>query len=230
MNKYTTQQLNDLYQKLPEDLKEIIASVDSTAIIQEIGKDHGLHIDQLGELGSETGYVLMGITAPTQFVTNLTSRLKIDRLIANTIANDINEKIFSKVRESLKKIQTENKEIGPTAKEILTGIPAQPGSQIHQQIKDETLSAIEKPESVVVTSKFPGTATSAPKINPVITQYQKNQPITTPAAINILEEKMKNSINIPKSETVVKNLPTDTPVRLSQIKSKPATDPYRETL
>ncbi len=48
--------------------------------------------------------------------------------------------------------------------------------------------------------------------------------------INILEEKMKNSINIPKSETVVKNLPTDTPVRLSQIKSKPATDPYRETL
>ena len=51
----TKQQLLERYQKLPEDLKEAIFSVETTEIIQKISKKYGLLIDKMGELASETG-------------------------------------------------------------------------------------------------------------------------------------------------------------------------------
>ena len=90
--------------KLPEDLKNAIFSIDSAETIQAIGKKSNLPIDKIGELADETGLVMLGLTHPNNFISNLAERLKLDKESARKIAEEINTQIFAKVRESLKKI------------------------------------------------------------------------------------------------------------------------------
>ncbi len=210
--KHTTEQLNKIYQGLPEDLKDIIASVDSTTIIQDVGGKYNLHIDQIGELGSETGLVLMGITPPAQFVTNLASRMKVDRLIANEIANEINEKIFSRVRESLKKAQTLNVEPEKTATEEVSGIP---DTDTTERMKQDTLKAIEKPESIPVKTRFPESSVQQKS-------FEK---------LDIIKERLSSPVIIPKSETTVAK-PTEEPRSITHIppQKQKQVDPYREII
>ena len=52
----------------------------------------------------EAGYVMLGVTHPNDFIGNLAERLEVDKEKARAIAQEINEQIFKKVRESLRKI------------------------------------------------------------------------------------------------------------------------------
>ena len=70
--------------------------------MREIGEKHGLHIDKIGELASETGLVFLGLTRPQEFVSNLAERLGVAREAARDIAADVNERVFLPVREHLK--------------------------------------------------------------------------------------------------------------------------------
>ena len=94
----------ELESKLPSDLKTAIYSADSSTAIENISKKYGLHIDQMGKLAEETGLVMLGVTHPKDFISNLAGRLGVDQLTAKSIARDVNEQIFKKVRESLMKI------------------------------------------------------------------------------------------------------------------------------
>lgn len=102
--KHTPEQLLEIYDKLPKDLKDAIFSVDSAEIIQAIGKKYNLPIDKTGELADETGLVMLGLTHPNNYISNLTQRLNTDKETAKKIADEINTQIFAKIRESLKKI------------------------------------------------------------------------------------------------------------------------------
>jgi len=104
MSKLTPQQLREIYLKLPEDLKAAIFNVNSADIIQAIGKKYNLTIDKIGEVADETGLVMLGLTHPNNFISNLAERLKIDKESARKIAEEVNSQIFAKVRESLRKI------------------------------------------------------------------------------------------------------------------------------
>jgi hypothetical protein len=129
MSKYTPEQLLEFYKKLPKDLQEAIINIDTPGIIQAIGKKYNLPIDKTGELADETGLVMLGLTHPNNFISNLTQRLDTDKETARKIGEEINNQIFAKVRESLKKVH----EINPTP-EI---VPA----------KEEILKEIEKDET-----------------------------------------------------------------------------------
>ena len=52
----------------------------------------------------EAGYVMLGVTHPNEFIANLAERLEVDKEKARAIAQEINEQIFKKVRDSLRKI------------------------------------------------------------------------------------------------------------------------------
>jgi hypothetical protein len=128
MTKLTSQQLKEIYQKLPEDLKDAMFSVDSAEIIQSLGKKYNLAIDKTGELADETGLVMLGLTHPRDFISNLSQRLGVDKETARKIAEEINQQIFAKVRDSLKKIHG------------IGAAPTQPPP------KEEILKEIEKEE------------------------------------------------------------------------------------
>src|SRR3989338_6990227 len=104
MQNYTDQQIAQMYDNLPEDLKDSIFSVDTTSVINEIGRKYGLAIDKIGDLANETGMVMLGVTHPNEFIGNLTERLEVDKEKARAIAQEINEQVFKKVLDSLRKI------------------------------------------------------------------------------------------------------------------------------
>ncbi|RJQ32906.1 hypothetical protein C4572_00340 [Candidatus Parcubacteria bacterium] len=104
MKNLSEQEIAQMYDNLPEDLKDSIFSVDTTSAVNLLGRKYNLMVDKIGELGNETGMVMLGVTHPNEFIPNLAQRLEIDKETARAIAGDINEKIFKKVRDSLRKI------------------------------------------------------------------------------------------------------------------------------
>src|SRR3990167_2108635 len=92
------------YDALPDDLKTALFSSAVTNNILGTGRKYGLHVDKIGELADETGLVMLGITPPGEFIRNLTRRLELDPEKAKAVAEEINQKIFQPVRESLKKV------------------------------------------------------------------------------------------------------------------------------
>jgi len=102
--KLSPEQIKKRLQKLPEDLKDAIFSEENTTVLLAIGKKYNLPIDKIGELSTATNYIILGAIKPGEYIAELAKRLEVDKEVARKIAHDVNEKIFSKIRESLKKI------------------------------------------------------------------------------------------------------------------------------
>ncbi len=119
--------LMDRFERLPKTLREAISSIETADNIQEIGEKYKLHIDQVGKLGSETGLVMLGFTRPYLFPAKVAQALNIPREEASKIAQDINEKIFSQIREFIQSpisenIDLKNKPDNQIFKEKMTGL------------------------------------------------------------------------------------------------------------
>src|SRR3989339_1630718 len=104
MKNFTEEQIEIMYKNLPNDLKTVFFSANKDETIESIGRKHNLTIDKIGELANETGMVMLGVTHPNEFIGNLAERLEVDKEKARAIAQKINEQVFKKVRESLRKI------------------------------------------------------------------------------------------------------------------------------
>ena len=137
---YTQEELRERYLKLPKQLQDALFSVDSAEAIRQIGEKHKLMIDKIGLLADETGYVMLGLTHPKDFISRIVERLGVDQKTSRELAEEINEKIFSPVREHLKKLhglgeEIEKPEIEKPKSENLT--------EDLTKEKEETLKAIE---------------------------------------------------------------------------------------
>ena len=100
----TREELLKKIKALPKDLQDAFFSDEISEAIIEVGKKHNLRIDKIGELGDETSSVMIGETPPNMYIKNLAARLEVDGEKAKAIAEDINQKVFQPVRNSLKKI------------------------------------------------------------------------------------------------------------------------------
>lgn len=121
--KYTKEQIQDNFDKLPKEVQDAIVSNDTFKNLQSIGQKYQLHIDQAGELGSETGLLMMGLTPPSQFADNLVERLRIGKDTASQITTDVNIQILQPLKEHLMSLtSTENQEEGLTKDDILNEI------------------------------------------------------------------------------------------------------------
>jgi len=98
------QEVQDKFDNLPKDLKGAIFSVETGKNVADIGGEYKLTIDKIGILGNEASLVMLGLTHPNDFVSNLAKRLDIDKAKAEEIASDVNERIFKKVRDSLRRV------------------------------------------------------------------------------------------------------------------------------
>ena len=110
MKNFTEEQIAQMYDNLPEDLKDAIFGLEMNEIVERIGRENQLNIEQIGDLANETGMVMLGVTHPNEFIGNLTERLEVDKEKARAIAGEINEQVFKKVRESLRKIHNMREE------------------------------------------------------------------------------------------------------------------------
>lgn len=101
---YTPEIIEQKFNALPDDVKNVLSSEQTAAALDEIGTKNGLLEDRVDVLVNETGYILLGLSHPSQFIGNLTTKMGISRENAEHIAKAVNEEIFAAVRESLKKI------------------------------------------------------------------------------------------------------------------------------
>ena len=202
MENLNPQQLKELYKKLPKDLQDAIFSADSGEVLRDIAKRRGLAIDKSGALADETGSVMLGLTAPREFIPNLKRRLGVDEKTAREIAVDVNDKIFAKVRESLKKIH---------------GIGSEDGGETSGAEKEEKSKEPSKPETS-------GGENTEEKVPDIIKGSVRPEPVVDePFAKGPFEAKTEGGVfRMPPEETKHEE-PEKKPDR-----RYPEGDPYRE--
>ena len=154
---HTTQQLEEKYRSLPEDLKGAMTEIKTAETIHDIGKKYNLHIDQIGDLADEIGLTMLGLTKPDDFVTHTKNRLQIDQNIAEQIGREVNEQIFLPIRESLQKLHEQKEAAGGVVGGVET-IPAAPATPPQSAgdlpDKDKLLDEIEHPSKTPEDTVF----------------------------------------------------------------------------
>lgn len=94
-------ELKTRFDLLPTELQEVITSSDYQTKLFEIAKKYKLTYDKLGQLELETTMVLLGMTPPDEFKLDISEQLKVDDATINNIVKDLNDQIFTPIRQQL---------------------------------------------------------------------------------------------------------------------------------
>ena len=73
----TIEEIQKMFEKLPEDLKWAIMAAKVDEKIMEIGKEQGLNIEQMGQLSLETHMVMFGVTHPDKFQESIQASMRL---------------------------------------------------------------------------------------------------------------------------------------------------------
>ena len=131
---YTEEQLDKIYNKLPEELQEVIFSVETAEDIGSVCDTYGVTDDRGPEIAKQSGYVLMGLILPQEFSGVLETDVKLPKTLADAIARDINRLVFYPVKPALE--QLHRMEIEVTTK-VVTPQPEGQGEQPEEREKPE---------------------------------------------------------------------------------------------
>lgn len=221
MAQYTKEQLEELYKKLPEELKSALFSADIAEKIFTIGRKLLLTIEEIGFIGEEVGYFILGLTKPRDFVEKLNSRLDLDEEEAAQLAKDINRQIFLPIRDAFRQahgIELEGElmmrptppleQRAPTAASTTTPSSVPPAETTRTPALTAAVppvSAPRPPEPIDLRKKeilrpsVPAQPAPAPRPSPFISERAK--PLTAPMSLKeSLEEKLLPAP--PKSNTI----------------------------
>ncbi|MCK5592293.1 MAG: hypothetical protein KAI72_10095 [Candidatus Pacebacteria bacterium] len=107
-----TSTVQEKFNQAPLKIQDIVMSVETSEILYGIEKKYEVYKEEDGFriLPKETTKVLIGITHPKDFVPSLVEKLDIPRERAQEIAKEINQKIFSPVKDLLIEIHGLKKE------------------------------------------------------------------------------------------------------------------------
>lgn len=86
---------------LPPYIRAALDNINWGPEILNIGKKHGLHVDDMGTLQTETVLVLVGLVHPNDYPANLKQELHVPQEKIDGIVKDVNEKILKTIRQSL---------------------------------------------------------------------------------------------------------------------------------
>lgn len=201
MKKFSIEQLQDRFERLPPELQQAISSADILDSIKTIGKKHGLMIDQLGELVDEIGLVILGLMPSGEFVRNFAVETGTSIADAAAIAKDVNEEIFGKIKVSMRAVEEELQ-----AKRV-----EQPATATEH--KDGTISAIEKAGGFEIEKEPAGADAMGPVIMPVgVINLMKEKELPAPPSAGTPRpepEKAQPPADLPGAETVEPEPPTD---------------------
>ncbi|MFW0871297.1 MAG: hypothetical protein ACKKL4_02490 [Patescibacteria group bacterium] len=104
-NPFTKQQIQERYDALPEDIQKVVAGDTMVKQLEVIGRNHNLRIDGIGILIEYSGLIMLGLIKSNEFVRHLRDQLNLSQEQAEQIAIEVDEQVFSRIRESLRKIQ-----------------------------------------------------------------------------------------------------------------------------
>src|SRR3989344_1961867 len=200
MGRLTPDEFRKKYAELPPNLREAYGSVKTTELLEEIGKKHGLRIDQIGELVDETGYVMLGATPPGDYVMKLEGAVGVSRDKAKAVALDVNERVFKPIRDALKRVHKVGEYRNIPPKEMAAPAPK------------TTEEAAPLPAE---TAKTPPPKEYAPA------------PVAPSLPQNLAEERLTTTFSLPHEEKTY--TVSDDGADLKDEAENYTMDPYRET-
>jgi len=130
----------DYYQNAPEKIQEWVDSFESSDLLAQIAANHGIDNGKgVGnrELGRLSGQVLVGMLHPKDFVPSLVEKLNVPKEKAQEIAKEVNQKIFSPVKDLLIElykleknektaVEEQKQEFLPKKEPVEIGVPQKP--------------------------------------------------------------------------------------------------------
>ncbi len=115
--KLTKKQYWNLFQKVSDELKSQILSEETANNIISICDRY--EIEQVSQLASITGDVLLGILKPDEFEKTIEQELGLEKEVAKKVVQEINRFIFYPVKSSLEELHS--MEITPPAQMKVPG-------------------------------------------------------------------------------------------------------------
>ena len=88
---------------LPEESRRAIDAIDWKTVILAMRAEKGYSYTQLEDLETETELLLCGLINPEDYPKELEKRMGIPKPQVDVLVNEMNEKIFKKIREELVK-------------------------------------------------------------------------------------------------------------------------------
>lgn len=98
---YSPEEVSKKFESLPPEIKNLLYSFEMTSVIAKVGEKNGLHIDQMDMLNTEAGYVMMGLTDTSDFLSILMEDLHVDEAKAKALIGDLETNLFSKIRQGM---------------------------------------------------------------------------------------------------------------------------------
>src|SRR5665648_90170 len=89
---------------LTAQTRQAIDAVNWRGVIAEMRDKDGYNLEQLGELESETELLLCGLLSGEGYKKELETRMKITKDQVQKLTEKMNEQVFKKIQEELKKI------------------------------------------------------------------------------------------------------------------------------
>ncbi len=142
MNYYDTNQYVEIFNKLPAEIKDVVAASSTTEHLFKIGQKRNLHIDKIGIMTDIAFDVMMGIIASRNFVAELQKELGIPALDAAALARDIDENVFRPIKSTMISIYGDRAPNRPSS----TLVEISETDEDHEHLdKDLLLREIESP-------------------------------------------------------------------------------------
>ena len=122
--KYTKKQFWQLYEKLPQELKDAVFAEETDDSIYEACKSNEV-LDNHEQIVEFVGQVLIGVLRPDEFQETIEQGLELNKNVAKKMTQEINRFVFFPVKKSLEDIYS--MEITPPAQMKIPG-PIKKGS------------------------------------------------------------------------------------------------------
>ena len=233
MDENTMKIIQEKFDALPESIQEMIMSSHYEDTLIKVVQKNNLTVNQMGVLERETTLVMMGLTNPKDFETDIIRELNVEKAKGTEIVTEINDKIFLKIRTLLKLMNTP---VGEDP-DIEDSEQAEKDKQNH--LKYNTPTKVETPSDHEEIFRNAGIEVvepvTTPPTAPLLHKEGMIQNLATPeieapkaeGVLNkqdsIMMQKLSGTVQMPKTTTEHGTNPT--PVGITN--PAPKIDPYR---
>lgn len=103
--KYSRDQLRQLYIKLPQEIKDVVSDDEAAKEIEEICGRNGIDDERVGKISDLIRDVLFGLQLPEEFQKELEKEAGLNEETAKKISREINRFVFYPVKPALEQLQ-----------------------------------------------------------------------------------------------------------------------------
>jgi len=247
----TKSELVSRFELLPEEIKKVIMDAGYQKTLFDLAKTEKLTYEELGTLETETTMVLLGMTKPAEYRSELEQELKKSSAQTDSIVKAVNEQVFTPIRAALERLYAAKKEPEDyIATDIMRGVEPKPAAPIFEQAPVQnaihgTIGSMSAPQVLtsaeknvlektgVVITPTPTPTPSAP-VSELGNRAAMLAGIENPSSIapNIVAAKLNvaGAVMSATKSTDYSVPKTQAPATSTTQSTKPTSDPYREPI